>query len=62
MVRLWLDLMIFKVFSNLSDSMILSGDYVILYINKKEDKQVSTFRSTDYFRVLFFTRAGSSEV
>ena len=25
MVRLWLDLMIFEVFSNLSDSMILDG-------------------------------------
>ncbi len=29
MVRLWLDLMIFKVFSNLSNSMILSSSMIL---------------------------------
>ena len=46
MVRLWLDLMIFKVFSNLSNSMILWFYFFFTQIVNKDDSLMFTFENT----------------
>ena len=53
MARLWLDLVIFKVFSNLSDSMILNGAIVFLSHCRQEKRKLNVLSSALFIAVRF---------